>query len=162
MPLVTLIVGFEFQKRVLSKFNEQADRFRKDAVTRAVFLFFYFSILFFTKIYFCFRNLQEYTSGAPLLVGRHLVAPLPGGRGFSAKSFAENLRPGPWRTGRPAVGRPAPQAARQRGGWIWPPGCRATTSHSLLKGLPPLNWLKNSKKKNTRFVVTLFIHHIMV
>ena len=56
-----------------------------DNGARALFLFLYFSISFFTKIYFCFRNLQEYTPAAPL----------PGGRGFSAKSFAENLRPGP-------------------------------------------------------------------
>ena len=88
---------------------------------------FYFFISFFIKKYFCFRNLQEYIPAAPLL----------GGRVFSAKKIAENLLPGPWRTGRPAAGRPAPQAARQRGGRIWPPGCGATTSHSLLKGLPP-------------------------
>jgi len=59
----------------------------------AVFLFLYFSISFFTKIYFYFRNLQEYTPAAPLPGGRHLTAPLPGGRGFSVKSFAKNLRP---------------------------------------------------------------------
>ena len=70
------------------------------------FFIFIFFIFIFIKIYFCFRNLQEYTPAAPL----------PGGRGFSVKSFTENLRPGPWRTGRPAAGRPAPQAARQRGG----------------------------------------------
>ena len=58
----------------------------------AVFLFLYFSISFFTKIYFCFRNLQEYTPAAPLLGGRDLVAPLRSGRGFSVKIFAENLR----------------------------------------------------------------------
>ena len=81
----------------------------------AIFSFSYFLISFFTKIYFCFRNLQEYTPAAPLPGGRHLAAPLPDGRGFSAKSFAENLRPDPWRTGRPAAGRLAPQAARLRG-----------------------------------------------
>ena len=48
----------------------------------AVFLFLYFLFSFFTKIYFRFRNLQKYT----------LAAPLQGGRGFSAKKFAENLR----------------------------------------------------------------------
>ena len=112
MPLVTLIVGFEFQKRVLSKFNEQADRFRKDAVTRAVFLFLYFSILFFTKIYFCFRNLQEYTLAAPLPGDWDLVAPLRGGRGFCAKTFAKIFAHRSLGAGRPAAGRPAPQAAR--------------------------------------------------
>ena len=66
-----------------------------DNGARALFLFLYFSISFFTKIYFCFRNLQEYTPAAPLPGGRHLAAPLPGDRGISAKSFAENLRPDP-------------------------------------------------------------------
>ena len=75
----------------------------------AVFLFFYFSISFITKIYFRFRNLQIYTPAALLR----------GGRGFYAKSFIKNLHAGPWRTGRPAAGRPAPQAARQLGGRPW-------------------------------------------
>ena len=48
----------------------------------AIFLFLYFSISFFIKIYFCFRNLQEYTP----------TAPLQGGRNFSAKNFVKNLR----------------------------------------------------------------------
>ena len=51
----------------------------------AVFLFIYFLFLFFTKIYFHFQNLQEYTPAAPLPGGRDLVALLRGGRGFSAK-----------------------------------------------------------------------------
>jgi len=59
---------------------------------RQFFYFFYFLFLFFTKIYFCFQNLQKYTPAAPLQGGRDLVAPLLGGRGFSAKNFAENLR----------------------------------------------------------------------
>jgi len=54
--------------------------------------FFYFLFSFFTKIYFRFKNLQEYTPAAPLSGGRDLVAPLRGSRGFSAKIFAENLR----------------------------------------------------------------------
>ena len=58
----------------------------------AAFFFFYFLFSFFTKIYFRFRNLQEYTPAAPLPGGRDLVAPLRGGRGFSAKNFAKNLR----------------------------------------------------------------------
>ena len=56
------------------------------------FFIFIFFIFIFTKIYFCFQNLQEYTTAAPLPGGRDLVAPLQGGRGFSAKNFAENLR----------------------------------------------------------------------
>ena len=59
--------------------------------SQAVFLFFYFLFLFFTKIYFCFQNLQEYTPAAALPGGRDLVAPLRGGRGFSTKIFTEKL-----------------------------------------------------------------------
>ena len=73
---------------------------------RAVFLFLHFSISFFTKIYFRFRNLQIYTPASPLPGGRHLVVPLRGGREFSTIFNGENLRVGPWRTGRPAAGRP--------------------------------------------------------
>ena len=62
------------------------------AAVVAIFLFFYFLFLFFTKIFFRFRNLQEYTPATPLPGGWNLVAPLRGGRGFSAKIFAENLR----------------------------------------------------------------------
>ena len=70
----------------------------------AVFLFLYFLFSFFTKIYFRVRNLHEYTPPAPL----------SGGRGLSAKKVDKKLRRGPWRTGRPAAGRPA-LAARLRG-----------------------------------------------
>ena len=61
----------------------------------AVFLFFYFLFSFFTKIYFRFRNLQEYTPAAQLPGGRHLVAPLPGGKGLSVKIFVKKLCSGP-------------------------------------------------------------------
>ena len=64
------------------------------------FYFLYFLFSFFTKIYFHFQNLQEYTPAAPLPGGRDLVAPLRGGK-FLQKS--------PWRTGHPAAGRPAPR-----------------------------------------------------
>ena len=109
------------------------------------FLFLYFLFLFFKKIYFYFRNLQEYTLAVPLPGGRDLVAPLRGGKGFSAKIsrkfvkiFAEkpleDRSPGSGAAGppgRPAAGRPPP-----------PP---------LYKGLaatPPLICLtKNPEKK---------------
>ena len=78
----------------------------------AVFLFLYFLFLFFTKIYFRFQNLQEYTPTAPLPGGRDLVAPLRGGRGFCAKTFAKIFARRSLGAGRPAAGRPAPQAAR--------------------------------------------------
>ena len=91
------------------------------------FLFFYFLFLFFTKIYFRFRNLQEYTPAAPLPGGRDLVAPLWGDRGFCAKTFVKifarrSLGPvarqrsaGP---GRPAAGRPALPLLYK--GWLVP------------------------------------------
>ena len=60
--------------------------------SRAVFfIFFIFIFSFFTKIYFRFRNLQEYTPAAQLPSGRHLVAPLPGGRGLSVKIFVKKI-----------------------------------------------------------------------
>ena len=57
------------------------------------FLYFYiFHFHFLQKYFFYFRNLRKYTPPASLPGGRDLVAPLRGGRGFSAKNFAENLR----------------------------------------------------------------------
>ena len=83
---------------------------------------FYFLFLFFTKIYFCFRNLQKYTPAAPLPDGRDLVAPLRGGRGFSAIISRNFLQKSPWRT-----------AARQRGGRPpRPPGNGAAGSPILI------------------------------
>ena len=75
----------------------------------AVFLFFYFLFSFFTKIYFYFRNLQEYTPAAPLSGGRDLIAPLRGGRGFCAKTFTKIFARRSW-------GRRRVPAARQWGG----------------------------------------------
>ena len=91
----------------------------------ADFLFLYFIFSFFTKIYFCFQNLQEYTPAALLPGGRDLVALLRGGRDFSIKIYTKNLRWSPWRTGHPTAGRPAPKAARQPGGrpCAWLPRC---------------------------------------
>ena len=61
------------------------------------FLFFLFFIfVFYKKIYFRFRNLQEYRPAAPLPGGRDLVAPLRGGRGFCEKLLRKYLRAGPW------------------------------------------------------------------
>ena len=60
----------------------------KPVQNTAVFLFFYFIFLFFTKIYFRFGNLQEYTPSARLPGGRDLAARQRGGRGFCEKNFA--------------------------------------------------------------------------
>ena len=117
----------------------------------AIFLFLYISTWFFTKIYFCFRNLQKYT-------------PAAGWQGLFCKKICEKFTAGPWRTGRPAAGRPAPgrppaglldMAAQLRGDHL--PSKKAAPSF----GLPPSFGSKIPEKK-TRFVVTLFIHHIMV
>ena len=78
----------------------------------AGFLFLYFLFLFFTKIYFRFGNLQKYTPAARLPGGRDLAARLPGGRGLSAKKRRQKITDRSLGTGRPAAGRPAPQAAR--------------------------------------------------
>ena len=53
---------------------------------RAVFLFFFIFIFIFYKNIFSFSKFIE------IYPGRDLVAPLRGGRGFSVKNFAENLR----------------------------------------------------------------------
>ena len=108
------------------------------------FLYLYFLFSFFIKIYFRFGNLQEYTLVARLPGGRDLVARLPGGRDLAArqrggrgiyeKNFAEKIvfRSLSLGAGRPVAGRPAPQAARQRGGRPWPPDCKATGSPTLI------------------------------
>ena len=81
------------------------------------FYFFYFLFSFFTKIYFCFRNLQEYT----------LTAPLPGGRGFSKKDSRKIYARAP---GGPVV--------RQRGGRPpRPPASGAAGSGRPAAGRPP-------------------------
>ena len=85
--------------------------------------FFYFLFSFFTKIYFRFENLQEYTPAAPLPLpgGRDLAAWQRGGRGIFKKKSWRKLRAGPWGP-----------VARQRGGRPWPPGCRATSSSTFI------------------------------
>jgi len=83
------------------------------------FYFFYFLFPFFTKIYFRFGNLQKYTPAALLPGGRDLADRQPGGRDLSAKKLRQKIADRSLGTGRPAAGRPAPQAARQRGGRPW-------------------------------------------
>ena len=114
-----------------------------------------FLFSFFTKIYFRFGNLQEYTPAAQLPGGRDLAARQPGGRGLSAKKVDKKLRRSPWRTGRPAAaGRPALQAARQRSGGPWPPACGATAPPTLYKVLAAPHSLicltKNPEKRKER------------
>ena len=92
-------------------------------------LFFYFFIFYFRflqKIYFRFGNLQEYTPAAPLPGGRDLAARQRGGMGICEKNFREKIARRSLGAGRPAAGRPASQAAWQRGGQPWPPGYGAT------------------------------------
>ena len=85
---------------------------------RPVFLFFYFLLSFFAKIYFRFGNLQEYTPAAPLPGGRDLAARQWGGRGFCAKLFAQIIALRSLGAGRPAAGRPALPPLYK--GWLVP------------------------------------------
>ena len=95
------------------------------AVRERSFFIFLFLFSFFTKIYFRFRNLQEYTPAAPLLGDRDLVAP----QGFLCKNFCKNIcaqvpggrSPGSGVAGlgRPAAGRPALPPSYK--GWLVPP-----------------------------------------
>ena len=85
--------------------------------------------LFFTKIFFHFRNLQKYTPAAPLPGGRDLAA-LQRAAGAFLKKIAEKIAFWSLGAGRPAAGRPA-LAARLQGdrlshpyirvGWSAPP-----------------------------------------
>ena len=84
----------------------------------ALSLFLYFSISFFIKIYFCFRNLQEYTPAAPLPGGRSFFQKVsqkictraPGGPVARQRGGRPPKPPcsGAARSGRPAAGRPPP------------------------------------------------------
>ena len=60
------------------------------AFSRGFFIFLFFIFVFYKNIFLFLKFTKIYT--APLPGGRDLVAPLRGGRGFSAKIFAENLR----------------------------------------------------------------------
>ena len=75
----------------------------------------------------------------------------PPGRGLSAKKVDKKLCRGPWRTGRPAAGRPALQAAQQRSDGPWPLACGATGPPTLYKVLaaphPLICLTKNPEKK---------------
>jgi len=86
--------GRGFIRRIRTSEFEWAGRLMlaRTGARRRDFFIFYFSFSFFTKIYFCFRNLQKYTTAVPLPGSRDLVAPLWGSRGFSAKIFVENWR----------------------------------------------------------------------
>ena len=68
------------------------------------FFYYYFLFSFFTKIYFRFGNLLEYSPAARQR----------GGRSFCEKNFAEKIAQRSLGASRPAAGRPA-LAARLRG-----------------------------------------------
>ena len=75
------------------------------AASSTVFIFLYFLFSFFTKIYFRFGNLQEYTPVA--WGGRDLAARQRGGRGICEKNFREKIPRRSLGAGHPAAGRPA-------------------------------------------------------
>ena len=69
------------------------------------FFYIYFSLLFFTKIYFRFRNLQKYTPSAPL----------PGGRqGLFCKNFRGEFALRPLEDRLPGSGAAGPPGLRRR------------------------------------------------
>ena len=72
------------------------------------FIFLFFNFVFYKNI-FSFSKFTGIYPAARQPGGRHPIALLRDGKGFSAKIFVENLRAGPWRTGRPTEGRPAPR-----------------------------------------------------
>ena len=84
---------------------------------------------FFIFIFFYFRFLQKYISD--LEIYRNIPRQL-GGKGLSEKKRRKKIFRQVPGAGRPAAGRPAPQAAQQRGGRPWPPGCRATGSPAFI------------------------------
>ena len=59
------------------------------------FIFFLFFIFIFYKNIFSFSKFTRIYPAAQLPGDRHLVAPLPGGRGLSVKNFVKKLRSGP-------------------------------------------------------------------
>ena len=128
--MTTLVPGIIFMGR---KWGE-----KRCAVARGGFFIFLF--LFFTKIYFRFQNLQEYTPAAPLPGGRDLVAPLRGGRVFFIKILRNFLQKSPWRTGRPVAGRPAPRPPSSRAAGPGRPAAGRPAPPPLYKGwlVPPL------------------------
>ena len=105
------------------------------------FYFFIFYFRFFTKIYFRFGNLQKYIPAAPLSGGRDLAARRQGLK--CKKKKKKNYRQVPG-AGRPAAGRTAPLAARQRGGR--PPA----TLYKVFAPSPPFGLLKIQKKRRER------------
>ena len=66
-------------------------RVEADPARRDFFIFLFFIFVFYKNI-FSFSKFTEIYPAALLPGGRDLVAPLQGGRGFSAKIFAEDLR----------------------------------------------------------------------
>ena len=80
----------------------------------------------FYFIIFYFRFLQKYIFMFQIYMN---IPRPPGSRAADAylqKKVDKKLRRGPCRTDRPAAGRPALQAARQRDSGPWPPACRVT------------------------------------
>ena len=133
--MTTLVPGIIFMGR---KWGE-----KRCAAARGGFFIFLF--LFFTKIYFRFQNLQEYTPAAPLPGGR--VARQRGGRGFYVKNFAQIITRrslGSGRPGRPGNGvrwrlvltRLANNASAPHGGTCFFPNCFLCNWRGLGMGRP--------------------------
>ena len=95
-----------------------------------IFLFFLQKYIFVFEIY---RNIPR----PPLCRAAGTWPSAAGRQRLFCKKFRGKFTPGPLEDRSPSSGAAGPQATRQQGGWIWPPSCGATTSHSLLKGMPP-------------------------
>ena len=78
------------------------------ASPRSGFFIFIFYIFVFYKNIFSFSKFTCIYPGLPAAGRPALGRPTAGRQGVSTIFNGENLRAGPWRTGRPAAGRPAP------------------------------------------------------
>ena len=100
--------------------------------TGGFFIFLFFIFVFYKNI-FSFSKFTEIYPGRPAAGRPGPGRPAAGRQGyFWKKKFVEKITRRSLGAGRPAAGRAAPQAARQRGGRPWPPGCRATGSPTLI------------------------------
>ena len=78
--------------------------------------FFYFYIFYFRFLQKYIFDLEIYRNILRQRGDRDLAARQPGGRVYPEKKRRQKIADRSLGTGRPAAGRPAPQAARQRGG----------------------------------------------
>ena len=117
-------------------------------------IFCQFSNIYFYIFYFRFLQKYIFVFEIYMNIRPAVAARQRGGRVLSAKKVDKKLRRGPWRTGRPAAGRPALQATRQRSGVPWPPACGAPGPQPYIRCwlslTPSFASLKIQKKRKKR------------